>query len=356
MVRNKITVQDSNSVDHAAEYVRLALPLMSRHGVPVTPMNYTVWYSHVSGENVELSREIENMIALNTPFSEESMEGLYFRYFGQGQEQALRELREDIRKILSDIFSDIRDMGGQAADFGTTLEDSFEKLEAGTPVEEIRIIVSGLVSRTRQMATSGKQMQQKLQRATEELESLHKEVEQARSEATVDFLTGVANRRAFDKMLKDLVQAPETVSSGLSLLLVDIDHFKKFNDTHGHLVGDQVLKITAREIKALVKGRDFLARFGGEEFVVILPRTPLAGARVVGESIRKTFEQNHLVDHSTKKSLGRLTVSIGAAQLRPSETVIELIDRCDDALYAAKKQGRNRVVLEGDVNGQDVPA
>jgi diguanylate cyclase len=183
----------------------------------------------------------------------------------------------------------------------------------------------------------------------EELETLQQEFELAKIEASVDFLTGVANRMAFDERLAAIAGESESEGADVCLLMVDIDHFKAFNDRYGHIVGDEVLKFVAKQIRELVKGRDFLARFGGEEFAVILPRTSLPGARTLAESIRTFFAKSKLKSTSTSKKLGVITVSIGAACYRPGEPLEDFINRSDQALYVAKKTGRNRVATESDI-------
>jgi diguanylate cyclase len=188
-----------------------------------------------------------------------------------------------------------------------------------------------------------------LKETTEELETLQKEFEQAKTASLVDFLTGVANRKAFDDTLAKCASEASTDKSDLCLLLIDIDHFKKFNDDYGHIVGDEVLKFVTKKTKEIVRGRDFLARFGGEEFVVILPQTPLSGAKTVAENIRSFFSEAKLTAVATSKKLGKVTVSIGAALYRPGEPVETFINRSDQALYFAKNSGRNCVATESDL-------
>ncbi|MEO2054114.1 MAG: GGDEF domain-containing protein [Nitrospira sp.] len=142
----------------------------------------------------------------------------------------------------------------------------------------------------------------------------------------------------------------------LCLLLFDIDHFKRFNDTYGHITGDEVLRFVGRKIKEKVRGTDFLARYGGEEFTVILPKTPLAGARIVAESIRAFFSETKLKSVATSKPLGTLTVSIGAACYRSGESMEDFIQRSDKALYFAKNAGKNRVATENDLARPELAA
>jgi len=131
-------------------------------------------------------------------------------------------------------------------------------------------------------------------------------------------------------------------------LIVRETERKNFNDMYGHMVGDQVLKFVTKKLKEMVKGRDFLARFGGEEFAVILPRTSLPGAKTLAENIRAFFAQAKLKSTATSGKLGGITVSIGAACYRSGEPLEDFIDRSDQALYLAKDTGRNCVATELD--------
>jgi len=130
--------------------------------------------------------------------------------------------------------------------------------------------------------------------------------------------------------------------------MIDIDHFKIFNDTYGHLTGDQVLRLVGQALKQTIKGQDIMARYGGEEFAVVLPSTTLRHAVGVAENIRRTVTSKELKKKSTGEILGRVTVSIGVSALKPDEEMDSLIERADGCLYAAKRSGRNRVICETD--------
>ena len=133
----------------------------------------------------------------------------------------------------------------------------------------------------------------------------------------------------------------------LSLLMVDIDFFKKFNDEHGHQIGDEVIKLVARVLQSSIKGQDVAARYGGEEFSIILPDTSIQNAVSVGEHIRKSMASRKIVRRNSGKTFGNITLSIGAAQYEPGEAMSALIERADAALYQAKEGGRNRVMAAG---------
>jgi diguanylate cyclase len=264
-------------------------------------------------------------------------------------EGALIDLRDNLRQLLIDIFSQVAQLTEQAGEYETIVSKSVDKLSEGTSIQDIRSVVDDIIVETKKIGQSGRATQEKLQEATDELESLKKEFEQAKAAALVDFLTGIGNRKAFDMAIKGSVEEAATDSEPLSLLLIDIDHFKRFNDEYGHIVGDEILRLVARKIKENVRGRDFVARYGGEEFAVILPGTPIRGARTVAENIRLSFSEGKLKRVKTSEYLGTITVSVGAAQYRQGESVEDLVHRSDQALYYAKDTGRDRVGTEADV-------
>src|SRR4029077_6283040 len=160
--------------------------------------------------------------------------------------------------------------------------------------------------------------------------------------------TSLANRKYFDNAIAAAIEKAADRGEPLSLLMTDVDHFKKFNDSFGHLTGDQGLRLVAMSVKQNVKGQDTAARYGGEEFAVVLPNTVLASAITVAEHIRRAVMTKELMKRSTGEHLGRVTISVGVASLRAGDTVQTLIERADVCLYPAKRSGRNMVVSEAD--------
>ena len=186
-------------------------------------------------------------------------------------------------------------------------------------------------------------LNQELEKAYGELEQLRAEYQQVRSESMQDPLTGIKNRRAFDIAIKEQCDFARKGHKPLSLLMVDIDHFKKINDTFGHVVGDSVLKWVTAMINETIRGSDILARYGGEEFAILLPETMLDGAEHVGGNICRRVSSQKLKHSELGQSIGNVTVSLGLARYRPGESIEEFIGRADEALYMAKNSGRNRV-------------
>jgi len=336
-------------LEESAGYVRLALPLMSQYNIPITPRNYAVWYDYVSGKSRELRDAIDAMLEKAEQFSDEINDVLYQRFCSEVDEGALVDLRDNLRQLLIDIFSQVAQLTEKTGEYETIVSRSVDKLSEGTSMQDIREVVDDIIVETKKIGHSGRATQEKLQVATDELESLKKEFEEAKAAALVDFLTGIANRKAFDMAIKGSVEEAASDTEPLSLLLIDIDHFKRFNDEYGHIVGDEILRLVARKIKENVRGRDFVARYGGEEFAVILPGTPIHGAKTVAENIRVSFSVGKLKRVKTSEYLGTISISVWAAQYRPGESVEDLVDRSDQALYFAKDAGRDRVATEADL-------
>jgi diguanylate cyclase len=196
---------------------------------------------------------------------------------------------------------------------------------------------------TNVMMDTNRKFEKQLQATSEEMSLLRKELSEIREKAALDPLTGVANRMTFDASLIQAVKKATSEKTDLCLMMVDMDNFKEINDNHGHLIGDRVLKFLADTLKKMVKGKDLVARYGGDEFSVILEETPESGAATLAKSICKEIEKSELKLVATGERIGRYTVSIGLASMQPGEDNISLIERADKMLYAAKKAGRNRV-------------
>ena len=210
----------------------------------------------------------------------------------------------------------------------------------------MRSMLDKLSNATRAMEVHSRALEAKLSESTKEINELRKSMESIRTEALTDALTGVGNRKFFDDSIKLLAKECASGAGTFSLLIGDVDYFKKFNDKWGHQTGDQVLRLVASCMTSNVKGRDLVARYGGEEFAILLPNTPLENAAKIAEQIRTSVEGKRLRKRSTNEDLGVITLSIGVAQFAPNDTVGGLIERADQCLYIGKRNGRNRVIDE----------
>ena len=203
------------------------------------------------------------------------------------------------------------------------------------------------------MQDTNRRLEQRLETSRADIASLQRDLDEVRRESMLDPLTKIYNRKSFDEGILRAIAEASVDGGPLCLLLVDIDHFKNFNDSYGHQTGDQVLRLVAMTLKSNIKGKDIVARYGGEEFAAILPSTDINGAAIVAENIRKAIQAKELLKRSTNEKLGRITASFGVALYRDGESPASLIERADRCLYAAKRAGRNRVYLETELAADD---
>ena len=332
-------------VETAAEYLRMALPLMSRHKVPATPDNYATWYMYVSEENPELNAEIDKLISGNSEFTATVNAHLYRNHVTEHELGNVEQIRADLNKIVCEVGSSLSEAGDGARNFEGTLGGIANDFSKKEDLSEIRDLLTTLVAETRQMQTATSAMQQNFESKSQEISDLQEQLQRERKRAITDPLTGLYNRFA---LIDQLTAATEEVvdDKPLSLVMLDIDHFKAINDTHGHLIGDRVIRFVAQVLQKNTKGKDSAARYGGEEFTLLLPETPLEGARAVAELIREAVASAQLVRADNKKPLGQITLSAGVASYRGEEDIMELISRADQALYRSKNEGRNRVSID----------
>jgi len=321
-----------------------AIRLMRRHGCPPTPHNYAIWYEYARQTNPGLTQELDKLLSHEATIDEATGDYLYFRHLApaapeQGEPQQARALLTDILRAIGDFSND-------TASYHEEIDAHIASLQAQSG-GELGALVETILASARGLRTSGDSLNQSLQEAQAEIESLRKSLQDATHEAQRDFLTGLFNRKAFDRMMDEMTSLAAKEQVPFSLLMIDVDHFKRFNDKHGHPIGDEVLKMVARLLKDTVKGTDIVTRFGGEEFAVILPNTPLKGAQVVAENIRINISRKELRHREQGVSYGNVTVSIGLAAFDSADNVPLLIKRADDALYEAKRGGRNRVSTSG---------
>ena len=330
------------AADTAAELLRLAVPLMSRHQIPPTPHNYAVWYTYVSGENPQLQTEIDRLLGEGASFTAEACSRLYRQYVAEHDIGNIEQVRTDLTRILVDVSASLNDAGNDAQAFEGTLDGFARGVGASDDLTSIRQMLQALIIETCSMRSSTSELQQHFESKSREIEELQEQLQLERQRALTDPLTGLYNRLALiDRLNAAVAEMPN--GQPPSVIMLDIDHFKLINDTHGHLIGDRVIRFVSQVLQKNIKGRDTAARYGGEEFTVLLPATGTKGAEAVAESIRMAVANAQLVRADNKKPLGQITLSAGVATYQKAEDILDLLNRADQALYRAKDKGRNRV-------------
>ncbi|GMV63666.1 MAG: hypothetical protein AMXMBFR74_28340 [Parvibaculum sp.] len=342
-----VLVTNVEDIEFATEWSERALQLMADHGIPPAPDNYSVWFRYASGRLPELNQEIDSRIASALPVDLDTTMSLQKKYLTEGKlTDVTLTTGARINTEVDQILRIIEESVGNSTALGTTVREASEGLTSQSSASDVRSAVEAIVNASRKMEQRSTELEEHLQATKKELNELQQNLEKAHSEARTDGLTGVNNRKAFDEALARELENAAKSGDPLCLVIGDIDHFKKFNDTFGHRTGDQVLRLVASCLKTGALNGHIVARYGGEEFAVIMPATEMASAEAVANTVRETVQARELVKRSTGESLGRVTMSMGIAQFRPGDNAASLIERSDACLYEAKRSGRNRVITE----------
>lgn len=331
------------------EAAHRAMERMAESGIPPTPENYAVWYGFFIESDQDLVRTVESSLTPAGTMDEAACRQIYSRHFAnENTEAAIEAASRRLETSLEAIMSSVNAASENASDYGERLAGLSGDIAQVGSSEDLQHLVHKIMADTREVLDKNAELERQLQESSEEVHALRDRLEEVRKESQTDGLTGIANRKLFDRRIREAIAEAEQSDRPLCLLLTDIDHFKVFNDTFGHRVGDEVLRVVARTLKQQVKGRDTPARYGGEEFAVILPDTTLEDAETLADQIRKAVASKNLRNSRTGQSFGNVTLSIGAALWRRGEGPSAIIERTDAALYSAKHAGRNRVMISGD--------
>src|SRR5437763_14089237 len=339
----------SDECDRTLAFAEIAVEQIKALRQPAYPRNYEVWYAYATGHNPSLNQTINETLTRNGTLTTADVDQIYETYLSPARltdriDNVGGQIVDEIEQVMAMIDAAV----GSASQYTESLAHVTQDLGVAKDREGLRTIVETLVRATREMEENNGRLENSLKASKQEIHQLQVNLEAVRNESLTDPLTSLANRKYFDSALDKLIAHSATSGEPMALLLADIDHFKVFNDTFGHLTGDQVLRLVAMALKQNVKGQDIAARYGGEEFAIILPKTSLRSALTVADHVRRAVMTKELMKRSTGEHLGRVTVSIGAAALQKSDTAQSLIERADNCLYAAKRCGRNRVICEAD--------
>ena len=341
----------SGSVEQAAERLRKAVPIMVKHGIPVTPLNYALWYSYVSNEDPSLNLRIDEIVAAYGTIPLTSAEGLFREHVSPAgsYETTLGRVKDTLEQMVHSIDKDLHATIADTRSFSTLLDECNRDLRTPSTgmasIDDMFGTLDKLLQGSTAMQENTSRFEQRLASANDEIRRLRGELETLRQDAMNDELTGVFNRRAFDVELNQFIGHGDR-GPAIHLGLLDIDHFKQFNDHYGHLAGDSCLRALAQALSQ--SGRragELVARYGGEEFVILLPSMNMQAAFATAQHLHRLILT--LALPRADSPLGIVTVSFGVASLQPSTTqsAIELVQQADAALYLAKLAGRYCIAL-----------
>ncbi|MFT7008009.1 MAG: diguanylate cyclase [Colwellia sp.] len=308
---------------------------LSSHLIAPTPVNYSVIYLYISNENELLSAAVDKKLQQGKLITADFIADLFKRYVSftqQIENTVLAPFEQTLSKTLEQINKQVS-IEDKAANNLQKLDKILADSKNNTSMDNIVSYLFNTINNTKDQHEA---LSQKLTTTQQEINQLKDKLAASRQEALVDSLTGLLNRRGCDEKLQNLDHA-DTHSS----LAIDIDHFKKINDTFGHFIGDKVIQRIAKTIQSHINEQDIAVRFGGEEFVVIMANTPMAEAKRIAEKIRVSISKMKLKQRETNTYLPPISVSIGIAQNDNISEWTALFEQADSALYQAKNSGRN---------------
>ena len=254
-----------------------------------------------------------------------------------------------IERELSKVLGLIRGHIASNESYAKSLANAQSRLSQLSEGEQVRVIVSLLVAENERMRRDSNELKAKLEDSRRQIDTLRSNLLQAEEVVLRDPLTGAGNRRCFDIEIEKAIADSREAGTPLSLVMCDIDHFKRVNDAFGHQVGDEIIKMFSRVIENSVREGDTVIRYGGEEFAIILPNASQEAAKSIAERIRRQFESKKLTIRETSQKIGQMTASFGVAEYRSGDDTELLVQRADTKLYDAKSGGRNQVSAYGEI-------
>lgn len=314
------------------------------HDLEVMPRTLGIAYDCVTNANPKLSQAILERSELGLPITLAWLEQTTREHEGESAAEQLNTLMSRLEESLNEFALTAGSARSATSEYGAALQQHVDDLEqvskAGVVITELATLARAMVSRTREI-------EQELNASHTRVESLQQNLEEARRVADEDHLTGLPNRRAFELLFDKELALAQASGESLSVAFVDIDHFKRVNDTHGHAAGDRVLKVVAETLDRISDSRCHVARHGGEEFAVLFRALTPEKAYKRLDAAREEISERRLVNRATDMPFGRVTFSGGIADVFAYPGKSEALRAADEALYAAKESGRNRILLAG---------
>ncbi|MEO7530405.1 MAG: GGDEF domain-containing protein [Sediminibacterium sp.] len=332
--------KDSNS--RSAQIMRQALPCISKHGGNFGPSSYAVWYEHLAATNPPLTESLNQLLKKSPTLDASAISDLYAEHILSRDARGTRVLQQSLEQLVGQLEQAAVSVSGNVERYALTLEESQVEMQSPMNADRLQRVLQKLLTSTRTTQDSVGELRNELEARKSELSTVRVRLSHLETEVIRDPLTGLLNRRGFDQAVKQITLEGMALTSAC-LLMLDLDHFKRVNDTYGHLFGDRVLCATAKVLTSILRKSDIAARFGGEEFIVLLPETQESDAVAMAEQFRAAFSRARVRRTDTDSAIDKLTVSIGVTTISRGGTLERAMDCADTALYQAKNDGRDCV-------------
>lgn len=329
--------------DRSAELLRAALGHMGQHEAAFNPITYTLWYEYAAGCNPKLHAALDELQRTKGAVDDEIADRLFREHIAPADESTLSRVNAEFQKVMSSIDRSASQTGDRAGAFGMQLNGLSEALQSNDAQRLAPHLIEALAA-TAAMKHSAQALQQQVIASKNEITRLHTDLDRARGEALLDSLTGILNRKGFDQRLQSMLLQPPRVGTDHCLILLDIDHFKQVNDTHGHVMGDRVIQGVGEILRSTTSAQtQSVARYGGEEFAVLLPHSSLDYGTRLAESLRQRTKAMKIPNRTAQGAMLTVTVSCGITSMCKGDDAATLTARADRALYQSKHAGRDRV-------------
>jgi diguanylate cyclase len=338
----------------AYDLARAAVAGMEAHKVWPTPLNFELWLHFLGNPEGALGLAIGQLLKDGDTITEAVAESLAAQFLPKARlNEEIRDAGDKLNQQLENISAAIKTAQKSTNAYGRALAGAGEELaqeKLDGPV--VQRLVQSLATATRKVQRENASLEKRLDASTDEVARLREHLEQVRREAMTDALTTLANRKALDEGLTKMCADADASGKPLAMAVIDIDHFKRFNDTWGHQTGDQVIRYVASVMGRVGDTPRLAARYGGEEFAILFPREDMAEVARELDAVRREVGSRTLKRRSTNEDLGAVTISIGVAQYQKGEGAAGLLERADAALYASKRGGRDQVSCADTVQAE----
>ncbi|NGN98042.1 GGDEF domain-containing protein [Grimontia sp. S25] len=328
----------------ATRIFKRAVPLMVKYKVPTTPHYFSLWYTYCAGTHPQLNQAVDDTVSRFGSCAQHHCDSLIETYLLDDAKREVNNFRQKLQTLAADLGDSMGSTVSDTEEFRDILSNSVDKLKnVNSHIAshgESKQVLQELLKGSQHLLSATSQYQIQVSSQKTEIDALKKQLQEYQKQASHDALTGCLNRREFEKQLEESVHQKNV----FSVMMVDIDHFKSFNDEFGHQMGDKVLQIVAAKLQQVVDESGAVFRYGGEEFVAILPSLPLKSTFMIAEKMRSTLERLSVTDKRSGQKINSITASFGIAEREGDECGLALVARADEALYNAKHKGRNCVM------------
>jgi diguanylate cyclase len=337
------------SKQESVALLKLVIAEMSQHDAPLNPATFAVWYEYLAGINPRLTESMDLARKEQPRLSAEVTLQLFLDHVADADEGEQKSAREDLQRVMREVARSAAETGQSARAYGTQLAGLSRALVENEQTPDAAALtprLSEVADGTAHMQSTVAALEQSLAHGEREITRLREALERARVEAVTDALSQLLNRKGFDDTLREVLSSLPPAGLDHCLVVLDLDHFKRINDTYGHPVGDNVIAAVGQVLARGAEGPDlFTARIGGEEFAVIMRSTTPTQALQMAEKVRGLVRAMKLKKRGTQEVIATVTVSAGVATWVPGDDAESLLAAADAALYRAKAAGRDRVAV-----------